>query len=250
MADFYPVLARAVSCLPANDAQARGELYARARTMVAEQLRGRGLQRGAIDAVREQAALETAISRVEEESRGVRTRATSKAGAPRPRTNGDAVNDAPGRSKTTAESLAKILRAVQSDAQHDGTGRVPVSRQNAVNRTKALMTTEASKPLATAVNRTVEVAIDRSVAAPNSLAAMLFAIAYTTAALAFSGVTYIRCMVWIAQGIIGYPTLVIVMTITVALFIAPPVIFLRKASTLPSFGFLLRFLYSASRRVF
>ena len=119
-----------------------------------------------------------------------------------------------------------------------------------MNRTKALVATKASKPIGTAVDRTVESAIDRSVAAPNSLAAMLFAIAYTTAALAFSGVTYIRCMVWIAQGIIGYPTLVSVMTITVALFIAPPVILLRKASSLPSFGFLLRFLYSASRRVF
>jgi hypothetical protein len=250
MADFYPVLARAVSCLPTNDAQARRELYARARTMVAEQLRGRGLQCGAIDAVREQAALETAISCVEEESRGIRTGVESKVRVPRPTVNGAAVDAAPGRSGTTAESLTKILQAVQSDDQHDGAGGPPASRQNAVNRTKALVATEASKPIGTAVNRTVEAAIDRSVAAPSSLATMLFAIAYTTAALAFTGVTYIRCMVWIAQDIIGYPTLLIVMAITTALFIAPPVIFFRKASSLPSFGFLLRFLYSASRRLF
>ena len=235
MADYYPVLVRAVSCLPSNDVQARRELYARARTIVTEQLRGRGLQRGG-DAVREQAALETAISRVEEESRGFRTGMKSKADVPRPPATRAAVNDSPGRSQTTAKSLANILQAVQSDTQRNGT--------------KAVVAIEASKPVDAGVNRAVVAAIDRSVGAPNSLVTMLFAIAYTTAALAFTGVTYIRCMVWIAQKIIGYPTLLLVMATTMVLFIAPPVMFFRKASSLPNFGFLLRFLYSASRWVF
>jgi hypothetical protein len=61
MVDYYPTLARAVASLPQNTAQARQDLYVRARTIVADQLRGRGLRRGASEAVSENAALETAI---------------------------------------------------------------------------------------------------------------------------------------------------------------------------------------------
>jgi len=82
-----------------------------------------------------------------------------------------------------------------------------------------------------------------------SLGTMLFAIAYIVAALAFTGVTYIRCIVWLYQGVIGYPILLAVMAVTLGLFIVPPVMIFGKRSTLPGPGFLLRFIYSASRRV-
>ena len=51
---------------------------------------------------------------------------------------------------------------------------------------------------------------------------MLFATAYIVAALAFTGVTYIRCIVWLYQGVIGYPILLGVMAVTLGLFIVPP----------------------------
>ena len=68
MADYYPVLARAVSRLAINDAQARREVYERAQTIVIAELRRQDLQISAPEIMRELAALETAIRRVEAES--------------------------------------------------------------------------------------------------------------------------------------------------------------------------------------
>ena len=78
---------------------------------------------------------------------------------------------------------------------------------------------------------------------------MLFATAYIVAALAFAGVTYIRCMVWLYQGVIGYPILLAVMAVTLGLFIAPPLMFFKKTSTLPTVDALMRYIHTASRRV-
>ena len=67
MADYYPVLARAVSRLAINDAQARREVYERAQAIVVAELRRQDLQISAPEIMRELAALETAIRRVEAE---------------------------------------------------------------------------------------------------------------------------------------------------------------------------------------
>ncbi len=85
--------------------------------------------------------------------------------------------------------------------------------------------------------------------APNSLGTLLFATAYIVAALAFTGVTYIRCIVWLYQGIIGYPILLAIMAVTLSLFIVPPVMIFRRTSAPPSMAALLRYIHSASRRV-
>ncbi len=58
MADYYPVLARAVSSLPNNTAQARRELYDRARTIVIDQLRQRDPDEMTPETARERAALD------------------------------------------------------------------------------------------------------------------------------------------------------------------------------------------------
>jgi hypothetical protein len=246
MADFYPVLARAVSCLPQNDAQARREVYARARKIVAEQLRGRSRQGVAIEAVREQAALENAIRKVESESQPIRAPMNGKPAVPRPPANGTAIGDAPGPSKTAAQSLAKILQAVQSDENHDNAPNLP--GRKTTNGTKAPVAS-APRPIAVIDNRNT-IRSEELDSVPHLLGTMLFGITYIIAAVAFGGVTYIRCIVWVAQGVIGYPTLLVVMAITLALFIVPPLVIFRKASATPSFGNLLRFIYSASRRVF
>ena len=68
MADYYPVLARAVSRLAINDAEARREVYERAQTIVIAELRRQDPRKSAPEIMRELAALETAIRRVEVES--------------------------------------------------------------------------------------------------------------------------------------------------------------------------------------
>jgi hypothetical protein len=142
MADYYPVLARAVSNLAHNVAQARRELYARARTIVAEQLRRQYPQDTVQDAaqgpasatMREQAALETAIRRVEAELRLVRTRAPERR-APPPRRR-VAVANVKAPPQSTANSLTKILQALQAEEPRRGgletSDRMPMDRTNAL----------------------------------------------------------------------------------------------------------------------
>jgi hypothetical protein len=70
MADYYPILARAVSRLATNKAQARHEVYEHARTILVVQLRS---QASALNIMSERVALEGAILRVETETRSVRS---------------------------------------------------------------------------------------------------------------------------------------------------------------------------------
>jgi len=216
MADYYPVLFRAVSSLPHNNAQARLELYARARAIVAEELRTRDPRELTSETSRERAALETAIHRVETEAE------------PRP--------------KTTARRLATILRDLESHETR--TGKPELSKRSSAMRTKA--------PVVRAPPNAIE---DRRVNAnaelggiPHSLGIMLLGIAYIVTAMAFTAVTYIRAAVWLHQGVIGYPVLLLVMAIAISLFIIPLWAAFRKTSNGPMGVFLLRLIYSKSRR--
>ena len=65
-ADYYPILARAVSRLPTNSAQARQELYERARTILLTQLGRKKIAE--LGAVGERVILEAAILKVEAEA--------------------------------------------------------------------------------------------------------------------------------------------------------------------------------------
>lgn len=67
MADFYPVLARAVSQLPVDAPQARRDLYDHARAILIAQLRKLDPDVSPPEVMREQAALESAIRKVEGE---------------------------------------------------------------------------------------------------------------------------------------------------------------------------------------
>jgi hypothetical protein len=68
MADYYPLIARAVAGLERNTGDARRALYERARTALVAQLRGVTPALGESDVTRERLALEEAIRKVEAES--------------------------------------------------------------------------------------------------------------------------------------------------------------------------------------
>ena len=242
MADYYPVLARAVSGLPSNDAQARRDLYARARTIVGEQLR-RGGRGNAPDILREQATLEAAIGRIEAEARS-RTEMNGEAVVPRP-SRRPAVAPAEPRAANAARSLSKILQAVE--VHETSAGPQLPSRLQPKNVIRALLPAlEQNKTGATGVRSGLRTTSGLG-QAPNSVGTMLFGLTYVVAALAFAGVTYIRCSVWLYQGVIGYPTMLGVMAFTLGLFIVPPWAIFRKTSSLPTIDSVWRFLYGRSR---
>jgi len=205
MADYYPVLSRAVSSLPQDNAQARLELYARARTIVTEQLRAHDPRELAPEILREQAAFETAVRRVEAEAQG--------------------------RTEATARRLATILQDLQPYETRTGkpksSGRLPTKG--------AHVQVEIAPPnaIGTGDSRGVNAAGELG-RMPNSLGAMLFGIGYIVAAIAFTAVTYIRASVWVNEGVIGYPVLLAVVAITLCLFIVAPLAIFRKTSNLRS----------------
>jgi len=68
MADYYPLISRAVAGLEKNTGEARRTLYERARTALVDQLRGASPSLSESDITRERLALEEAIRKVEAES--------------------------------------------------------------------------------------------------------------------------------------------------------------------------------------
>src|SRR5215475_6605201 len=68
MADYYPLIARAVAGLERNTGDARRALYERARSALVAQLRGVTPALSESDVTRERLALEEAIRKVEAES--------------------------------------------------------------------------------------------------------------------------------------------------------------------------------------
>ena len=71
MADYYPILAHAVSRLATNNAEARQELYDHARTILTKHLHEIDPHRSALDPVGEPVALEMAILSLETKLRSV-----------------------------------------------------------------------------------------------------------------------------------------------------------------------------------
>ncbi|MFD1333735.1 hypothetical protein ACFQ4O_17155, partial [Methylopila musalis] len=67
MADYYPVLSRAVAGLPANTGENRRAVYERARAAIIRQLRSIDPPLSEEDISRERMQLEDAIRRIEDE---------------------------------------------------------------------------------------------------------------------------------------------------------------------------------------
>jgi hypothetical protein len=231
MADYYPVLARAVAGLPDNNVQARRELYDRARMIVLTQLRRRDPQELMPETIQEQTALEAAIRRIEAEARPVRPRSAS--GAPR-RTAQAEPPPNPGK------YLAKILQALQSSAADERAAREPAGTKRRTTATSK-RAQKAGVGDITLQDETGELG-----AMLKSLGTMMLVLTYCVAAIAFTGVVYIRTAVLASAGIIGYPIAILVTALVLGLFVVPPWAFFRKTSTLPSIGFLFRALHAAS----
>jgi hypothetical protein len=68
MADYYPILARAVSRLAINNAQARQELYEHARSVLNKYLDGSNPQKSKVDPINERIAFEMAVLKLETKS--------------------------------------------------------------------------------------------------------------------------------------------------------------------------------------
>ena len=71
MADFYPLLSRAIASLPDNTPEARQSLYERARSVLLSQLRSLDPPLPEADIARERLALEDVIRRLEDQQSGV-----------------------------------------------------------------------------------------------------------------------------------------------------------------------------------
>jgi hypothetical protein len=246
MADYYPVLARAVSKLPNNTARARRELYERAHAIVVGQLRKSDPDDITSNTKCELAALDTAIRRMEAEAQ-LQSRPAKRPAPVRPPENRVRVARAPAQSKVAAGYLAKILKALEP--------RAPRGRSPAISERSAASPKRASQPAASAPdvdageNWTIY-ANEELGGAVNSLGAMLFGIAYISGAMAFTGVIYIRGLVWVENDVIAYPVLLVATALVLCLLAVPPWVIFRGQLSLPTNSFLLRSIYLRSRRVF
>jgi len=80
MADYYSVIARAVSALPSKTDEARHAIYERARIAVQKSLRTHDEPLSPDELATEQVVLEAAISRVEADLHAVQGKSTLSAG--------------------------------------------------------------------------------------------------------------------------------------------------------------------------
>lgn len=87
MADFYPILARAVAGLPDNTPEARRAIFDRARAALVAQLRSLDPPLGEAEIMRERLTLDEAVARIEAEY--------DEAAAPQPGTRGPVIRPQP-----------------------------------------------------------------------------------------------------------------------------------------------------------
>jgi hypothetical protein len=238
MADYYPVLARAVSRLSENNARTRHELYERARGIVLEELRKRDPEKLAP----EQAALEAAVLRLEAEASAqqapVRAAAAPPAArtapAPQPPPSRPPVNTA-APAKTAPRYLFGIFRTRRPSKPREKAVEKPAPARPAQRAGSDKRTPDTGEVLGRALN---------------SLSVMLYGTAFLVAVMAVTGVVYVRGLIWVAEGVVTYPVLLVVTGIVFGLLIILSRAMFHSASTWTTFNFLSRLLYSASRRVF
>lgn len=230
MADYYSVLARAISRLSDNSAATRQEIYDRARGVVLEELRKLDPEKIAP----ELAQLEAAILRLEAElsaKAAAATEAPPAQAAPPPATD---VTPAP-RSKPAGYFARTFRSPRRAEPPAKPTPPTPAPARARERKTGGQRALHPPDELGGMLS---------------SLGAMLFGTAFLVAALAITGVVYVRGLIWLAAGAITYPGLLVVTAAVFILSLAVAFSLFRAAPTLSAFGFLSRLIYSASRRVF
>ena len=230
MADYYPVLVRAVSRLPDNNAQTRHEIYQRARAIVLEELRKQDPKK----IPPERTQLEAAILRLESEC-AARERPARRAPAPPRAVAGRGAQAPVAAPRRSARSY--FARIFSSPRPKEPPQRKPKPQPPAPPRAAA---DDIAKPGTT----------DELGGMLNSLGTMLFGTAFLAAVLAITGVVYVRGLIWVAAGVIAYPVLLVLTAIVFVLLIIVARAMFHSASALSAFGFLSRLIYSTSRRVF
>jgi hypothetical protein len=240
MADYYPVLARAVSRLSENNARTRHELYERARGIVLEELRKRDPEKLAP----EQAALEAAVLRLEAEASAQQAAVRAAAAPPQaPARAAPAPQAPPSGPPADAATPAKtapryrfgIFRTRRPSKAREKAPEKPAPAQSAQRAGSEKRMPDPGEALGGALN---------------SLSVMLYGTAFLVAVMAVTGVVYVRGLIWVAEGIVTYPVLLVVTGIVFSLLIILSRAMFHSASTWTTFNFLSRLLYSASRRVF
>jgi hypothetical protein len=243
MADYYPVLARAVSRLSENNARTRNELYERARGIVLEELRKRDPEKLAP----EQAALEAAVLRLETEAAAQQAPVRAAPAPPQ----------APARA-APAPSPAPPSRPPVNTAAPAKTASRHVFGIFRTRRPGKPREKLPEKPAPAPARSAQRAASDKRMPDPgealggalNSLTVMLYGTAFLVAVMAVTGVVYVRGLIWVAEGVVTYPVLLVVTATVFSLLIILPRAMFHSASTWTTFNFLSRLLYSASRRVF
>jgi hypothetical protein len=249
MADYYPVLARTISGLPSNTAQARKEVYDNARKIVIAQLRAYDppISSGAM--MREQAALESAIGKIEAESRVTRPQSSNSGAPPRASATRVAAMDE-GQGKPTAKQLGKIFQELQPYEGREAAAKksgepIAAPRQTAPVIREANVRPVLTKP---AVLDSRSEPAEEFGGMIESVGSMLLGIPLIVTMICLVGLIYVRGLVLVAKDVIGYPTLVLMMSVAVGLCLVLPLAIFRRLSLESLMRSLLRFLYPAVRR--
>src|SRR5271155_6093269 len=200
MADYYPVIARAVSVLPNNDAQARRRVYERAQTVLIGALRKQNPRISAMELMGEHAALETAIQRVEAELRSDSI-PTSK--HPPPRT-------LPATRPAVADDGLDVRLRLQPSTQNQLIARADPARPQRTSK-------RSQQPTKPASNR--DSSIDDLGGMLHSLGAICIGVALIATMLAFLGYVYFYGLILASEYGISYLVPLVAASITLCLFV-------------------------------
>jgi hypothetical protein len=198
MADYYPLIFRAVSQLASNTAEARQALYERARTVFNAKVQGPDSSLSETEIKRARAVLETAIRRVETEQSQIDTAPPAGEDIEIPRPD-----------KLANVDLEVARKAGPTPAQPE---EISTRKKEAAKTTKYL-------------GGTVK-----------SFGGILLGIAFVVG-ITLAAAFYIRGLAWVSEHVIEYLIPTVVIAIMLCLFILLPLAMFRTTRTVSAGGF-------------